>query len=62
MCYLKNSDEFEEYIEWAQIIYLRRVKKENKLNEFRLDSISGKIVHRTICTSPLDSKLSLTLI
>lgn len=43
MCCLENSDEFEEYIEWALIIYLRRVKKENKLNEFRLDSIRGKL-------------------
>lgn len=37
-CYLENSDEFEEYFEWALIIYLRRVKKENQLNEFRLGS------------------------
>lgn len=37
MGYLDNSDEYEEYFEWALIIYLRRVKKENKLNEFRLD-------------------------
>jgi len=47
MCYLENSDEFEEYFEWALIIYLRRVKKENKLNEFRLDSIRGKIIQLT---------------
>lgn len=31
-------NEFEEYFEWALIIYLRRVKKENQLNEFRLGS------------------------
>lgn len=47
MCYLENNDEFEEYFEWALIIYLRRVKKENKLNEFRLDSIRGKIIQLT---------------
>ena len=60
--YMENSDEFEEYFEWALIIYLRRVRKENKLSEFRLDSISAKIIQRTIWTSPLDSKLLLTLI
>lgn len=62
MCYLENIDEFEEYFEWALIIYLRRVKKQNKLNEFRLDSIRGKIIQRKIWTTPLDSKLLLTLI
>ena len=53
--YMESSDEFEEYFEWALIIYLRRVKKEKRLIEFRLDSISAKIIQRTIWTSPLDS-------
>lgn len=52
---MESSDEFEEYFEWALIIYLRRVKKEKRLIEFRLDSISAKIIQRTIWTSPLDS-------
>lgn len=38
MCYLEGSDEFEVFFEWALIIYPRIVKKENKLNEFCLDS------------------------
>ena len=38
MPYLESSDEFKVFFEWALIVYPRIEKKENKLNEFHLDS------------------------